>query len=459
MRWGIIAALVFGCGVGLADEPAADAPKEADPVQEKIEAATQRYYEAIEKIEKDLCRQIDAMVESYADRGELEIVIELQNQKKQFLETGYPPAAPVFASNRRRAQIEITKAVNRMDRAYSDVVAQLTRQRDFTSATRMRDEWKEILATINPNIGDGFEAIRQAKLQKAGLAERTPEKATVPQQTEAASTDQTVPDILKAINGGLSTEQQDFVRKLPYLTDGIAKALSRTSGDIGFDNLKKISGRHAEMLLNGPEKIFSFYNPTVLTEDFLAVMENCQKKTKLYVLNTPIDVVHFERLKTNKNVQINYALHLHTEAHIQKLLELGLNPPEVLLCDEYLPGNIDVALRLQLNGIGVKKCVICPPRSGPVLKADFVRGIEKLSCLLVFLRFKNIDLDLLPTLKKRSDNGFPTLFVNCTMPNGEFRERLEDYDIHFVTANRDQIVQQTKPFLDKWLEDKKKLTE
>ncbi|MGI9448203.1 MAG: hypothetical protein ACR2NI_11160, partial [Pirellulales bacterium] len=139
MRLGIIAALVLWCGIGLAEEPAADAPKEVDPAQEKIEAATQRYYEAIEKIEKDLCRQIDAMVESYADRGELEIVIELQNQKKQFLESGYPPAAPVFASNRRRAQIEITKAVNRMERAYGDVVAQLTRKRDFTSATRMRD--------------------------------------------------------------------------------------------------------------------------------------------------------------------------------------------------------------------------------------------------------------------------------------------------------------------------------
>ena len=180
MRWGIIAALVLSCGVGLAQEPAADAPKEADPVQEKIEAATQRYYEAIEKIEKDLCRQIDAMVESYADRGELEIVIELQNQKKQFLESGYPPAAPVFASNRRRAQIEITKAVNRMERAYGDIVAQLTRKRDFTSATRMRDEWKEILATINPKIGDGFEAIRQIKLQKLGLVKQIIERKFLP---------------------------------------------------------------------------------------------------------------------------------------------------------------------------------------------------------------------------------------------------------------------------------------
>ena len=176
MRWGIMVALVLSCAVGLAEEPAADAPKEADPVQEKIEAATQRYYEAIEKIEKDLCRQIDAMVESYADRGELEIVLELQDQKKQFLESGYPPAAPVFANNRHRAQIEITKTVNRMDRAYSDVIAELTKKRDFASATRMRDEWKEILATINPKIGDGFEAFRQAKLQKAGLAERKAEK-------------------------------------------------------------------------------------------------------------------------------------------------------------------------------------------------------------------------------------------------------------------------------------------
>ena len=457
MRWGIFAALVLGCGVGLAEEPAADAPKEADPVQEKIEAATQRYYEAIEKIEKDLCRQIDAMVESYADRGELEIVIELQNQKKQFLETGYPPAAPVFASNRRRAQIEITKAINRMDRAYSDVVAQLTRNRDFTSATRMRDEWKEILATINPNIGDGFEAIRQAKLQKAGLAERTIEKAPVPQQTEAASTDQTVPDILKAVNGGLTLKQDAFVRKLPYLTDGIAKALSRSSRHLYFDNLKTISGRHGEMLLDGPQKTFVFNNPTVLTEDFLAVIENCQKQTNLEVRSTLINVNHFERLMTNKNLRFSYALHLYTEAHIQKLLELGKTPPEILRDDEYLPGDIDMALRLQPNGCDRYSIY---KKGGKGLEAASVSGIEKLSCLLAFHNYNQIDLHLLPILRKRSENGFPTIFVDCTMPNGEFREKLEGYNIYFLATNRNEsLKRQLQPFMDKWLEDKKKLTE
>ncbi len=457
MRWGIIAALVLWCGVGLAEEPAADAPKEADPVQEKIEAATQRYYESIEKIEKDLCRQIDAMVESYADRGELEIVIELQNQKKQFLETGYPPAAPVFASNRRRAQIEITKAVNRMDRAYSDVVAQLTRQRDFTSATRMRDEWKEILATINPKIGDGFEAIRQAKLQKAGLAERNPEKAPVAPQIEAASTDQTVPDILKAINGGLSPEQDAFVRKLPYLTDGIAKALSRSSRHLYFDNLKTISGRHAEILLNGPTKHLVFYNPTVLTEDFLVVMGNCKKQNKMEVRSTPINVVHFRRLMANENLVFDYGLHLYTEAHIQKLLELGKKPSPLLRNDEYLQGDIDVALQIQPNGSDHYNVYVNGSKS---LEADRVRGIEKLSCLLAFHDCNHFDLHLLPILKKRSDNGFPTLFVNCATPNGEFREKLEGYDIYFLTTNKHQpIHSQLKPFRDKWLEDKKKLTE
>ena len=457
MRWGIIAALVLSCGVVLAQEPAADAPKEADPVQEKIEAATQRYYEAIEKIEKDLCRQIDAMVESYADRGDLEIVIELQNQKKQFLESGYPPAAPVFASNRRRAQIEITKAINRMDRAYSDVVAQLTRKRDFTSATRMRDEWKEILATINPKIGDGFEAIRQAKLQKAGLAERTAEKDPVPQQTAVASTDQTIPDILKAINGGLARKQDAFVRKLPYLTDGIAKALSRSSGILYFDNLKTISGRHGEMLLDGPLKNFIFFGPTELTEDFLAVMENCQKKTALLVRGTPINVVHFERLMANENLQFSYALHLYTEAHIKKLLELGKTPTNDLRNDSYLQGDIDVALRLQPNGSNRYSIF---QKVSNVLEADRVRGIEKLSCLLEFHGYKQIDLQLLPILKKRSDNGFPTLFVNCTMPNGEFREKLEGYNIYFLTTNKNESSgRQLRPFMDKWLEDKKKLTE
>ena len=458
MRWGIIAALILWCGVGLAQKPAADAPKKADPVQEKIEAATQRYYEAIEKIEKDLCRQIDAMVESYADRGELEIVIELQNQKKQFLETGYPPAAPVFASNRRRAQIEITKAVNRMDRAYSDVVAQLTRQRDFTSATRMRDEWKEILATINPKIGDGFEAIRQAKLQKAGLAERTTEKVPVPQQTEAASTDQTVPDILKAINGGLTPEQDAFVRKLPYLTDGIAKALSRTSGHLNFDNLRSISGRHTEMLLNdGPAKKFYFDSPTKLSEDFLVVMGNCEKRAHLSVYATPISIIHFEQLMTNKNLDFDYGLHLLTEAHIQKLLDLGKQPTAHRFDERFLQEDLDMALRLQPNGNDVYSIYA----SGDfAIEANMVIGVERLCALLNLHDFRKIDPNLIPILKKRCDNGFPTVFVNCTMPNGEFRERLEGFGIHFLTTNKHEPTwKQTQPFLDKWLEDKKKLTE
>ncbi len=247
------------------------------------------------------------------------------------------------------------------------------------------------------------------------------------------------------------------MKNLTYLTDGIAKALSRTSGELNFENLKTIDGRHAEMLLNGPTKEFRFWNPTVLTEDFLAVMENCQKQTRLYVRRTPIDVAHFERLMTNENVHLLYALHLLTEAHIQKLLELGeKNVGNVFRCDEYLQGDIDVALRFPLEFNDW--FIIVPCWHGQTLQADSLRGIEKLSRLLVFRMFKNVDLDLLPILKERSDNGFPTLFVNCTMPNGEFRERLEGFDIYFVTENKGQHGQ-LQPFMDKWLEDKKKLTE
>jgi len=37
MRWVVVAALVVSCGVGLADEPAADAPKDANRDQKRIE--------------------------------------------------------------------------------------------------------------------------------------------------------------------------------------------------------------------------------------------------------------------------------------------------------------------------------------------------------------------------------------------------------------------------------------
>ena len=41
MRWGIIAVTVLWGGVGFAEERVADAQKEADPVQGKIEATQQ----------------------------------------------------------------------------------------------------------------------------------------------------------------------------------------------------------------------------------------------------------------------------------------------------------------------------------------------------------------------------------------------------------------------------------
>jgi hypothetical protein len=88
-----------------------------------------------------------------------------------------------------------------------------------------------------------------------------------------------------------------------------------------------------------------------------------------------------------------------------------------------------------------------------------VRGVEELACLFTLSGFKNINPDFLTILVKRSNNGFPTLFVNCTMPNGEFREQLEGHNIYFLTTNNEPLWKQIRPFLDKWLEDKKKLTE
>ena len=41
---------------------------------------------------------------------------------------------------------------------------------------------------------------------------------------------------------------------------------------------------------------------------------------------------------------------------------------------------------------------------------------------------------MLPLLKKRSDNGFPTAFVDSVMPKGNMREQLEEYGILFVNG-------------------------
>ena len=440
MRWGIIAALFLGCGVGLAQEPAADAPKEADPVQEKIEAATQRYYEAIEKIEKDLCRQIDAMVESYADRGELEIVIELQNQKKQFLESGYPPAAPVFASNRRRAQIEITKAINRMDRAYSDVVAQFTRKRDFTSATRMRDEWKEILATVNPNIGDGFEAIRQAKFQKAGLAERTIEKAPVPKQTEATSTDQTVPDILKGINGPLSSEQQQAISQIVRLDEKTAKLLANASELLPFDNLRSIESQSLLILLSGQgSKVIIFQQPITVTNEMINVLEeivslNQNSQHVLWFVKSTVTTPQLQKISSlvpKINVCIDPSLLSKEQVRIYSELPRGKKPKQYI----YLPNNQSINSLVDMSLLRIIQ--IFPPKKAEgkyVLSFQDIVGVENIDGLVIFRNFKFIKHDIMEVIEQRSKNGFPTVFSNCPNPSGKTKEILGQKNIYFVES-------------------------
>ena len=72
------------------------------------------------------------------------------------------------------------------------------------------------------------------------LVDQNVEKPPVTQHPEGNLRDQTVPKILKEINGRLSDGQQYFVRNLASLTDGIAKALSPAEGPLFFDSLKKI---------------------------------------------------------------------------------------------------------------------------------------------------------------------------------------------------------------------------
>ena len=459
MRWGIIAALVLSCGAGLAEEPAANAPKEADPVQEKIEAATQRYYEAIEKIEKDLCRQIDAMVESYADRGELEIVIELQNQKKQFLESGYPPAAPVFASNRRRAQIEITKAINRMDRAYSDVVAQLTRNRDFTSATRIRDEWKEILATINPNIGDGFEAIRQAKLQKAGLAERTIEKAPVPKQPMPVSNDQTVLDILKGINGPLSTEQQKAVGQLVTLNEKTAECL-KDGYRLSFKSLQFIEGRSLSILLSGQgAKGMTFWQPIAVTDEMINILEHVASLNKesnhfLRFIRSTVTTPQFQKIMAlypKIIVCIDPALlskeqrRIYSELPREKKFGPNVNLPN------------DLAISALADMSPLPEVLFFPPQKGSgylpqkqgkyVLSFPDIVGVENIDGFVNFTGFKLIKQDVMEVIYKRSENGFPTVFESCQNPSGQTKEILEKQNIYFTEGYTPELYKRLKESL------------
>jgi len=107
MRWRIIAALVLWCGVGLAEEPAADAPKEVDPLPSWQDRAARRqiieYVEKVTNSDSDQYIPVAERVAVFDNDGTLwcesplpiqlaHIIDEVKKQAKENVELKEDPA-------------------------------------------------------------------------------------------------------------------------------------------------------------------------------------------------------------------------------------------------------------------------------------------------------------------------------------------------------------------------------
>ena len=134
MRWGIIAALVLGCGFCAADEI------DLEAVRETLDKAVDTYFEEIIELDKEITERIDKLIEMASNRGDLNAVDELERQREAYLRTGFMPEGRIHLVTRRKAEFGINRAKSRLDQAYEEAIEVLTKEGRFTDARRIRSE-------------------------------------------------------------------------------------------------------------------------------------------------------------------------------------------------------------------------------------------------------------------------------------------------------------------------------
>ncbi|MGI9554916.1 MAG: formylglycine-generating enzyme family protein [Vampirovibrionia bacterium] len=134
MRWGIIAALVLGCGFCAADEI------DLEAVRGTLDTAVDTYFEEIIELDKEITERIDKLIEMASNRGDLNAVDELERQREAYLRTGFMPEGRIHLVTRRKAEFGINRAKSRLDQAYEEAIEVLTKEGRFTDARRIRSE-------------------------------------------------------------------------------------------------------------------------------------------------------------------------------------------------------------------------------------------------------------------------------------------------------------------------------
>ena len=118
-----------------------DVEADANSFTAKIDAAMEEFNNRVDTVEKWVMDEFDELIDSYANRGDIKQVEELQNQKKVFLEQGTFPDGRIFTVMRRRASVDLLRANRFLDNVYETVIEDLTKDKNFNEAKRLQKQW------------------------------------------------------------------------------------------------------------------------------------------------------------------------------------------------------------------------------------------------------------------------------------------------------------------------------
>lgn len=110
----------------------------------QIDAAMEEFNNRVDTLEKWVMDEFDELIDSYANRGDIKQVEELQNQKQLFLEQGTFPDGKIFTVMRRRASVDLLRANRFLDNVYETVIEDLTKEKNFNEAKRLQKEWEAV---------------------------------------------------------------------------------------------------------------------------------------------------------------------------------------------------------------------------------------------------------------------------------------------------------------------------
>lgn len=218
----------------------------ADEIRDRLDEAQTAYEEAIEKIERDVSRHFDDLIDAAANSGDFDKVTSLQKHKEYFLKEGKVDASPVVRTLQVKARSAVTKAYRDLRTAYATAISDYTKARNLTAAKEVRADLKQLEEQGKRDAEAGIITLPRKKKPAADKASPKPNSAPTgnpapdgdvhdaskpaPAPVRGPQTPKSAPDASGLPTAGLSVEflaLLNFGKERDLIGDRLAPTQSR----------------------------------------------------------------------------------------------------------------------------------------------------------------------------------------------------------------------------------------